>query len=239
MDKSDLPDLKQAWKDGWSACLLVLVVMLPFIIDAKCGDFLINVLGETARKNLSSALLCMTPAYAGAYALLAGRKTFKVTVPNLAALVRKTLKGVAPMAMLLWMAYTIGALLDKVDCGTPISNWIMSFNLSYFGATMLIIFVVFLLTMSLSPNAVLPLFGPMIITIFSNYGVDPLVSAAMLIPLFHGLGQISIPYATILYPAMGLADSDFGKTAIQSYIWILGHSVVCALILLGVLPVMF
>lgn len=239
LDKSELPDLKQAWKEGWSACLLVVVVMLPFIIDSKCGDLLTALLGETSRKHLSSALLAMTPAFAGAYALFVGRKTFKVTLPNLSKLVKKTVKSVSPMAMLLWMAYSIGALLDEIDCGTPISEWIMSFNLSYFGAVMLIIGLVFLLTMSLSPNAVLPLFGPMIITILSNYGVSPLLSAAMLIPMFHGLGQISIPYATILYPAMGLAESDFGKTVVQSFWWLLGHAFVCALILLQILPVSF
>jgi len=239
LDTSDLPDLKQAWKEGWSSCMLIFVVMVPFIIDSKCGTLLTNLLGATARKNLSSALLAMTPAYAGVYALIVGRKQFKITVPNLAKMVGKTVKSLAPMAMLLWMAYTIGALLDAIKCGEPISNWIMSFNMSYFGATCLIIFIVFLLTMSLSPNAVLPLFGPMIITIFQNYGVHPLVSAAMLIPMFHGLGQISIPYATILYPAMGLAESDFGKTVIQSFWWILGHCIVCALVLLGILPVMF
>lgn len=239
LDKSELPNLKEAWKEGWSACLLVLVVMVPFIIDSKCGTLLTNLLGETSRKHLSSALLTMTPAFAGAYALLVGRKTFKITIPNLVNLVRKTLKSVAPMAMLLWMAYSIGALLDKIDCGTPISAWIMGFNLSYFGAVALIVGLVFLLTMSLSPNAVLPLFGPMIITILQNYGVNPLISAGMLIPMFHGLGQISVPYATILYPAMGLAESDFGKTVIQSFWWILGHSIICILILMQVLPVLF
>lgn len=238
LDTSDLPDLKQAWKEGWSSCMLIFIVMVPFLIDSKCDALLVQLLGPVARKNFSSALLAMTPAYAGAYALIVGRKQFKISVPNLAAMVGKTVKSLAPMAMLLWMAYTIGALLDSVDCGTPISEWIMGFNMSYFGATCLIIFIVFLLTMSLSPNAVLPLFGPMIITIFTNYGVSPLVSAAMLIPMFHGLGQITVPYATILYPAMGLADSDFGKTVVQSFWWVLGHCVICALILLGVLPVM-
>jgi hypothetical protein len=38
---------------------------------------------------------------------------------------------------------------------------------------------------------------------------------------------------------MGLADSDFGKTVIQSFWWILGHMLVCVLILMCVLPVMF
>ena len=176
--------------------------------------------GEEARGNLSSALLAMTPAYAGAYALIVGRKQFKVTVRSLGNMVQKTVKSLAPMAMLLWMAYSIGALLDYVDCGGPISDWIMSFSLSYFGATVLIIALVLVLTMSLSPNAVMPLFGPMIITIFMNYGVNPLIPAAMLIPMFHGLGQVTIPYATVLYPAMGLAESDFGKTVMQMMWWI-------------------
>lgn len=239
IDKSGLPDLKQAWKEGWSSCLLVLVVMLPFVLDSKLDSVLVQLLGTTSRKHLSSALLCMTPAYASAYALLVGRKTFKVTVNNLATIIGKTVKSLAPMAMLLWMAYSIGALLAEVDCGAPISEWIMSFNMSHFTATVVIVFIVFLLTAALSPNAVLPLFGPMIITIFMNYGVHPVLTAAMLIPMFHGLGQISIPYATILYPAMGLAESDFGKTVLQSAWWLLGHAVVCMLLLMGVLPPLF
>jgi len=239
IDKSGLPDLKEAWKEGWSSCLLVLVVMLPFVLDANLDTFLVNTLGATSRKHLSSALLCMTPAYASAYALLVGRKNFKLSITNLANTIGKIVKSLAPMAMLLWMAYSIGALLAAVDCGTPISEWIMGFNMSHAVAAIFIVFVVFLLTASLSPNAVLPLFGPMIISIFMNYGVNPVLTAAMLIPMFHGLGQISIPYATILYPAMGLAESDFGKTVIQSAWWILGHAAVCVLILLGVLPPLF
>ena len=239
LDKSELPDLKTAWKEGWSACMLILVVMVPFLIDNTCDALLVRLLGETARGNLSSALLAMTPAYAGAYALIVGRKSFKVSAKNLGNMVQKTVKSLAPMAMLLWMAYSIGALLDYIDCGTPICEWIMSFNLSYFGATIFIIVLVLILTMSLSPNAVMPLFGPMIITIFMNYGVNPLIPAAMLIPLFHGLGQVTIPYATVLYPAMGLAGSDFGKSVVQMAWWVLGHCIVCALLLLGILPVLF
>ena len=239
LDKSELPDLKTAWKEGWSACMLIFVVMVPFLVDNTCDGLLIKLLGEEARGNLSSALLAMTPAYAGAYALIVGRKQFKITVRSLGNMVQKTVKSLAPMAMLLWMAYSIGALLDYVDCGGPISDWIMSFNLSYFGATVLIIALVLVLTMSLSPNAVMPLFGPMIITIFMNYGVNPLIPAAMLIPMFHGLGQVTIPYATVLYPAMGLAESDFGKTVIQMMWWILGHCIICALILLGIIPIFF
>lgn len=239
LDKSMLPDLKQAWKNGWSSLLLVVVVMLPFILDATCDSLFTRVLGADARKNLSNSLLIFTPAVASAYCLLIGRKDYKVSVKNIADTFVGATKSIAPMCAMLFFSYSISALMVKVDAGTAISEWLSGFNMSFFTATMLVLLVSTILGMFLSGTSVLPLFGPIFITMLMGYGVQPAVTAALLIPLFVGLGQMTIPFAPVFYPAMGIAEADFGKMTVHSCWWALGHLIVTALIIFGILPILF
>lgn len=239
LDKELLPDLKEAWKAGWSSLLILVVVVAPFVLDSACDGFLTNALGATARKNLSSAMLIFTPAVGSAYCLLVGRKEFKANIGGLKDMFIKAVKSIAPMCAMLFFSYSISQLMVKVDAGTAISEWIQGFNMSFFGAVMLILLLSTILGMPLSGTSVLPLFGPMFISILMPYGVNPAVTAALLIPLFVALGQMTPPFAPVFYPAMGIADADFGKMTVQTVWWSLGHLLVCALILFGVLPVLF
>ena len=236
-DASELPGLKESWRRGWPSFLLVVVIMLPFALDNFFGDWFASVIGDTAADYLSDSVLVFTPAIASAYSLLVSHKRRRRSLGELAKAVSSDMKSIVSMCMVLFFAYAISELLT--DCGTitAAEEFLDSLNLSFGGMTFVLLVVMTILGMFMSGTSLIPLLGPVYVSILSGYGADPIVIAAIIPVLFVSLGQMTPPFALAMMAAMGIAQSDFRKTSVHAIIWSVVQFILVYLIIIGVIPI--
>lgn len=233
---SELPGLRESWKRGWPSFLLVVVIMLPFVLDNSLNDWFATIIGETAAGYLSDSVLVFTPAVASAYSLLISRRHRRLTLRQLKDRVVQDIKSIVPMCMVLFFAYAISDLLT--DCGTitAAEEFLDSLNLSFAGMTFVLLLVMTVLGMFMSGTSLIPLLGPVYISILSGYGADPVAIAAIIPVLFVSLGQMTPPFALAMMAAMGIAQSDFRKTSIHAIVWSVVQFALVFLIVMGIIP---
>lgn len=82
------------------------------------------------------------------------------------------------------------------------------------------------------------IFWGTIISVVATAGGNPLLVAAMLPCICGAMHGVTSPYATCIYVAMEIADSDIKKTTINGAIWILIHYILSIIVMLGLLPVL-
>ena len=236
MDKSELPDLKVALKEGWKNLLLPVIILLPFILDnALKATFFTQRLGDGA-SNLSSCLLLFTPGVASVYALLVNKKNFKIQ--ELFGTMKKSVSGIVPVGATIFFAYCISNLFSSTDIGTGIGNVIASWNLSYVALAFLVPFITAVLGMVLPGSAQTKIFGSTIIAVFVAAGANPLLVAVMLPVITGAMEGMTPPLALCMYTAMGIAGSKMKETTLNCLVWVFLHYILSVVCLLGLLPIM-
>ena len=236
MEKTDIPDLKDALKKGWKNLFLPVIILLPFVLDYFFKTtFFASRLGSGAG-NLSSCLLLFTPGIAALYALIVNRKNFKIT--ELFGTVKKSVSGIVPVGATIFFAYCISNLFTSTDIGTVIGNYIKGWNLPLVALAFIIPLVTALLGMVLPGSAQTKIFGGTIIAVVAAAGGNPLVAAVMLPVITGAMEGMTPPLALCMYTAMGIAGSKMKETTINCLIWIGVHYLLSVACLWGLLPIL-
>ena len=235
-----IPKLGSAFKEGWSAMLLPLIIFIPLFIDSQATNFLISRLGESGQESFSSAVLMFTPALAAAYAFLIGRKNFDSGATGMKErylVFAKSLKSVVPISVTIYFAYAtseafggmgVDDAIQQVFSAMDVPLWVMILVIPLFFAV---------LGMILPCSAQIAILGGAMISVFATMGGDPLILAALLPAMTGALEGMTPPLALGLYVAMGIADSRFDKTVQYALIWVVLHIILSMLLLAGLLPI--
>src|SRR5699024_8088516 len=208
---------------------------------SQAPEFLVTRLGEDGAEAFSSSVLMFTPALAAAYAILIGRKKFspgKNGAKELYSVISKSLKSVVPISATIYFAYATSEALANLGVDDAIQDLFVSLNTPLWVLIVLVPILFGVLGMVLPGSAQIAILGSAMITVFGTLGGDPLVFAALLPAMTGALEGMTPPLALGLYVAMGIADSDFGKTVKYALLWIVPHVLFSMLLLAGILPIL-
>lgn len=238
MKKEDIPSLKQTLKTGWKAIFLPIIVFLPFFLDSQFKGFFEKQLGAGAA-SFSSSILLFIPSIIVIFGiLLSGKKTIKELNPKV--LYNSICDGmlkVIPTGFLVMTAYFVSNVLDYVNVGPAIGEFVASLNINLVLLALIIPLFTAILGMLIPGSTQIKIFGGTIISIIAAAGGNPMMAAAMLPCICGAMHGVTPPYAACLYTAMGIADADFKSSTKNCIVWILIHYALSVLMILGLVPV--
>lgn len=239
MEKSSLPSLRVAIKQGWKAIFLPIIVFMPFLIDSKCSVFFISRLGIAGAKAFSNSILLFIPALIVICAIfLSGKNVVKkFTLKYIFNNIANDMTKVVPTGILVLFAYFVSNCLDNINVGVAIGEFIGKLNMNFYLLLFCIPLFTAILGMLIPGSTQVKLFGTSIITIIATAGGNPLLAAAMLPCICGAMHGVTPPYATCVYIAMGIAEADFNKTMKNCLIWVVIHYVLSVIILSGLIPI--
>lgn len=238
MKKEELPSLKETFKYGWKALLLPLVILAPFIADSLLSDFFKARLGEAGAKSLSSCLLLFIAGVAGMYAMLITKDKSKIKPTKLAQAFSESLKGMVPTVATVIFAYAISNLFKTTGIDVALEKFIGGFGLSSVAIALIIPLFTAFLGMIFPGSTQIAMFGNTLIVVMASAGINPLLAAAMLPTICGAMSGITPPVAVCTFAAMGIAESDYKETTLNSIVWVVLQYVLSVLLLLGILPVL-
>lgn len=237
--QDQIPSLRGSLKTGWPALLLPIVIFVPLVIDALAADFLVARLGESGAAAFSSSVLMFTPGMAAAYAIFVGRKHFDRGMTGARQLFKTldgSLKKVVPVSATIYFAYAISEAFSNMGGDKAIEEWFVGLDLPLWLLVIILPLFFAVLGMILPGSAQIAILGGAMISVFGALGGNPLVFAALLPAMTGALEGMTPPLALGLYVAMGIANSEFGKTVKYALIWIVPHLLLSMLLLAGFLP---
>lgn len=237
MAKEDIPSLKETFKTGWKGLLLPIIILVPFIVDSVCADFIVSRLGEAGASSFSKCLLFFIAGVAALYTVLIAEDKKSITIPKMVTLFSSKMKSlVGPIAACLF-GYMVGELFADVDVTTQLSAFLESMNMSRLGLALFIPLLTAFLGMVIPGSSQVVIFGPVFIAAFAATGSDPLFIAAMLPCICGTMCGITPPLALGMYAGMSIAESDFKKTLINDLWWVATQYILEFVLLMGWLPV--
>jgi TRAP-type C4-dicarboxylate transport system permease large subunit len=237
--KDQIQPLGSTFKLGWSALLLPVIILSPFIIDVMLEGPITEWVTKAGKSTFSGAILIFTPGLAAVYALLLSKnypwkkESLKATYKVLA----DSAKKVVPVAATVYFAYAIAYMFADVGLDKALADLVVAMNL---GSVVLVFAtVVFfaVIAMILPGSGSLALFGGGFLAIFAASGYNPIMVAAVLPALTGALSGMVPPVAVALYAAIGIAQAPVGETIKMSLYWTGAHLLVCLLLIMGLLPV--
>ncbi|WP_164215279.1 TRAP transporter large permease subunit [Virgibacillus sp. YIM 98842] len=237
----ELPTFRPSLKKGWTALFLPLLIFVPLFADAQFENFFLGRIGEEGTAAYSNSVLMFTPAIAGGYALMIGRKALpnaKVNLKNLLDIFSNSLLKVVPIGVTIYMAYALSQIFVGLQMDTVVREWVLSFGLNLTMIIILLPLLFMVLGMVLPGSAQIAILGGAMITVFATLGGDPVLFAALLPAMTGALEGMTPPLALGLYVAMGIAGSGFQKTAKSAIIWIATHILLTMILLTGLLPIL-
>ncbi|MBE6846711.1 MAG: TRAP transporter large permease subunit [Ruminococcus sp.] len=237
MAKEDIPSLKETFRTGWKGLMLPVIILVPFILDSVCADWIASRLGDAGASSFSKCLLFFIAGVAAIYTLIIADDKKSVTLPKMANLFTSKMKSlVGPIAACLF-GYMVGELFSDIDVTTQLGTFLESLNMPLWGLALFIPLLTAFLGMIIPGSSQVVIFGPVFIAAFAAAGLDPLLAAAMLPCICGTMCGITPPLALGMYAGMSIAESDFKKTLINDLWWVGTQYVLEFVLLLGVLPV--
>ena len=235
MDRTEIPSLRKALKEGWKNLLLPLIILLPFVLDTIFkSNFYTSRLGEGA-SNFSSCLLLFTPGIAAVYALIVNRKNLKLT--DTFKTVKISVKGIVPVGATIFFAYCISNLFSSTNIGTEVGNLIKNWDLPIVALAFIIPLITAILGTVFPGSAQTKIFGSTIIAIFAAAGGNPILVAVMLPVITGAMEGMTPPLALCMYTSMGIAGSKMKETTLNCLIWVGIHYLLSVICLTGILPI--
>ena len=239
LKKEDLPDFKQAMKEGWQGFLLPFIILVPFILDYLLKDtFFTQRLGEEGAKALSSSMLIFVPGIAALYACGITKEKAMVKLDKLADLFANSVKTISPTIGVCLFGYMIGALFADLDVAAEMESFILGFEFSKLGMVLFLCVITCILGMVIPGSSIVVIFGPVFITSFASVGVSPLLAAAMLPCICGVMCGITPPLGLGMYAGMSISGGDFGKTFKNNLWWVAAQFVLQVIVLMGCLPIL-
>ena len=238
--KEELPDMKEAFKRGWKALLIPVIIFIPFILNNNATWLIADRLTADGAKAFNSCILLWIPMITTAYCLLIGRKKvtamFKENKDEVETWGKDLIKQISPLAVTIIFAQAAATIYSKAGVGVAISEWITSLGFSKLVMAIFIVLLFVFLGTVLSGTAMISVVGATACTALIATGVNPLVACAVL-PSLAASSGLTPPMAAGMYACMGIAESGFKETAVVMIKYLLSQMVVAILLLIGVLPI--
>ena len=238
MTKEELPKVGEAFKKGWKALMLAVVIFLPFFLDSKLKSTLFTAQLGKGASSMSSCVLLFTPGLAALYALFIARKDENAKFPKVAEMFSKHVKSIVPVAATIYFAYSISNLFETLKVGSTIGEFVSSWGLPYVVLALLIPLFCALLGMIMPGSSQIAIFGTAIVSIMMNAGANPVLIAAILPAITGAMEGMTPPLALCMYTAMGIAESPLKETTNNALVWVGLHYLMSVLCILGVLPIL-
>jgi len=236
MPPSEIPKFKDSVQMGWKALLLPLVIFLPFLLDAQFSGFFAQRIAG-ARGAISGNILQFTPGLAAIYACLIASKGVSVSPKAMAVMFGKSLKSIVPITATIYFAYCLAALFADIGLGPAVSAYFAALDLDFLLLAFLLPLFTAIVGMVIPGSSQVAIFGSAIISIMVAAGGHPLLIAAMLPAITGAMEGMTPPIALCTYTAMGIAQSGFKETVINSLYWIAFHYLLSVICMLGMLPI--
>ena len=204
--------LRQALRQGWKACLLPVVVFLPFFLDAQLqGVFYV-------------IWVCRT-------------KDQRIRLRELPEFFRTAIKQISPVAGMVLGGFGITALFNDIGVGEALAASVSSMDLPYWVFALIVPLVFAFFGMFLESTTMLYMFSMPFIALAASVGFNPMIAAGMMPVATTAMGHMTPPFAQTFYVSMGLANSDFGKTVRAVIPWCILQYIFEVLVFLKLLPI--
>lgn len=238
MSKEDIPSLRESLKKGWKAIFLPIIVFLPFMLNTVFEEFFVTQLGAKST-SIANSILLLIPSLIVIMAIFLSDKETKsrMTPKDMFGYIEKGMLKVVPTAALVLFAYFVSEIFETLQVEQAIGALITGFNLPKLALVIIIPLFTMVLGMLLPGSTQVKIFGGIIIASFASVGVEPMLSAAMLLCICGAMHGVTPPYCACVYTAMGIAESELKPTLLNCTIWILIHLVLSIIVLLGFLPI--
>lgn len=239
MKKEDIPSFRASIKKGWKAVFLPIIVFLPFMLNSMFEEFFSTQLGAKAT-SIANSILLLIPSLIVIMGIFLSDKETKqrMTPKNIYGYIEKGMLKVVPTAALVLFAYFVSNVLETLNVEQAIGEFISGFNLPKLALVIIIPLFTMILGMMLPGSTQVKIFGGIIISILANVGVEPMLSAAMLLCICGAMHGVTPPYCACVYTAMGIAESELKPTFINCVVWIAIHYILSVVVLLGFLPIL-
>lgn len=234
MPKEDIKPLSESLRTGWAAALLPIIILAPFVIDAVMKPTLTNLVTSAGAKAFSDTLLIFTPGVAVVYCMLISRTSVK----KIFDILKDSFSSIVPVAATVYFSYSIAYVFGDIGMDKALAEVVTSFQLPKIALIFVTILFFAIIATILPGSGSLAIFGGSFLAIFAKAGVDPILIAAVLPALTGALSGMVPPVAVALYTAVGIAQSDIGKTINMSLVWTGAHLLVTTMIMLGLLPIL-
>lgn len=239
MSKEELPGLKEAFRAGWKAMFLPVIILLPFILDAVFSDnFFVTRLGEDGAKYLSKSVLLFVAGISSLYACLVVKDKSTVTPKKIANMFANGVKSISPAISVCVFGYMIGAMFEDLGVAESLGELMYTWNFSKLGMVLAICAITCVMGMVVPGSSQIVIFGPVFVTLLYNVGVNPLLAAAMLPCICGVMCGITPPLGLGMYAGMTIAESDFGKTFKNNLWWVAAQFILQVVILMDWIPVL-
>lgn len=238
--KEDLPSLRKVLKTGWKAIFLPIIVFLSFLLDSQLSEAITSRLGEAGKSAFSGSILLYIPSIIVIFGiLLSGKETIKALTPR--AIYQHVCDGmlkVIPTGFLVMSAYFVSNVLDAVNVGPAIGEFIASFDINLVVLALIIPLFTAVLGMLIPGSTQIKIFGGTIISVLAAAGANPFIVAGMLPCICGAMHGVTPPYAACLYVAMGIAEADLKSSTKNCLIWIGIHYLLSVLMIIGLVPIL-
>ncbi len=238
MKKEDVPSFRQSIKKGWKAIFLPVIVFLPFGLNSWFEDFFVAQLGAKSTSIASNILLLIPSLIVVCGIFLSDKETWRRMTPKkMLGYVEGGMLKVVPTAALVLFAYFVSNVFETLGVEQAIGTFIEGLNLPKLVLVLIIPLFTAALGMLLPGSTQVKIFGGIIISILAGVGVEPMLSAAMLLGICGAMHGVTPPYCACVYTAMGIAEAELKPTFKNCFIWVALHYALSVIILLGFLPV--
>lgn len=240
--ENEIPNISEAFKKGWKALLVPIIIFLPLFLDYKLGPTLFTErLGESGAQSLSSSVILFTPGIAAIYSLIISRHEIPggFNFKNILTIFKDGVLQITPVAATVYFAYSISYLIGDANIGTALGEYVQSFNMTKLQLTIFFPIFTAFLGMILPGSSQIAIFGTGILGTLTAVGTNPLLVAAILPAITGALEGMTPPLALSMYAAMGIANSEIGETSKLALLWVLIHIILSIIILLELLPIFF
>ena len=238
MRREELPKLGAAFKAGWKALMLAVVIFLPFFLDSNLkATFFTARLGAGA-SNLSSCVLLFTPGLAAMYAMLIARRECNVKPAAIVGIFAKAVKSIVPVCATIFFAYCVSNLFETLKVGSTIGAFVASWGMPLWLLAIIVPLFCALLGMIIPGSSQIAIFGTAIVSIMVGAGANPILIAAILPAITGAMEGMTPPLALCMYTAMGIAESPMKETTKNCLIWVALHYIMSVICMLGILPIL-
>lgn len=240
MRKEDIPNLKEALRNGWKSIFLPIVVFLPFFLTSAFEGFFVGRLGAAGAKAFTNSILLFIPSLIVVCGILLASKECrkKMTVRFMYEDICKEMLKVVPTASLVLFAYFVSNVLGSLGIEKAIGEYIAALNMSQLALALILPLFTAVLGMLIPGSTQVKIFGGIIISVIAAAGGNPMLACAMLPCICGAMHGVTPPYCTCVYTGMGIAGAEMGPTLKNCMVWITVHYVMSVCTLMGWLPVM-
>lgn len=239
MRREDIPDFRNALRNGWKAVFLPVIVFLPFYLTQHFGKWIKSRLGAGSSALSGSLLLFMPALIVVAAVCLSDRESkSRMSIANMYSYITDGMLKVVPTASLVMFAYFTANVLETLGIERAVGEYIASMNMNMFALCAVIPLFTAVLGMLIPGSTQVKIFGGIIIAVIAEAGGNPMLACGMLPCICGAMHGVTPPYCACVYTGMGIAEAELKPTLMNCLVWIILHYVLSVIVMMGWLPLM-